>query len=287
MDMKRLDQKVAIITGGATGIGEAISRKFALEGAKVLVVGMPQDPVKEVIDAINGANGEALGFSADISSEENAKEAVETAVRRFGKLDILINNAGVYPEVNTVEKFSTDAFDNLLKNNIRTTFLMTKYAIPELKKTRGNIVAAGSESGKVGIPNITPYGGTKGFVHSFIKGVAVEQAKNGIRANCVAPGPIDTAWTHKETSDLDKKTEKIMVKATPMGRRGSPEEIANIYLFLASEEASYVTGAIYDADGGITLSKGPVGAEVPSKLKKKPKSSIRLRHKKEGATEMR
>jgi NAD(P)-dependent dehydrogenase (short-subunit alcohol dehydrogenase family) len=287
MNMKRLDQKVAIITGGATGIGEAISKRFALEGAKVLVVGMPQDPVKEVIDDIKYAEGEALGFAADISSEENAKEAVETAVRRFGQLDILINNAGVYPEVGTVDKFSTEAFDNLLKNNLRTTFLMTKYAIPYLKKTRGCIVAAGSESGKVGIPEITPYGGTKGFIHAFIKGVAVEQAKNGIRANCVAPGPIDTAWTHKETSDIDKKIEKTMVKATPLGRRGTPEEIANVYLFLASDEASYVTGAIYDADGGITIAKGPVGSEVPSKLKKKPKGNIKLKHKKEGATELR
>ena len=285
--MKRLEQKVAIVTGGATGIGEAISKRFALEGAKVLVVGMPQDPVKEVIDDIKSAQGEVLGFSADISSEENAKEAVQTAVNMWGRLDILINNAGVYPEVDTVDKFSTDAFDNLIKNNIRTTFLMTKYAIPELKKTRGNIVAAGSESGKLGIPKITPYGGTKGFIHAFIKGVAVEQAKNGIRANVVAPGPIDTAWTHKETSDLDKKTEKKMVLATPMGRRGTPEEIANVYLFLASDEASYITGSIYEADGGITLSKGPVGAEVPSKLKKKPKRGIKLKHKKEGATELR
>lgn len=285
--MRRFEDKVVIVTGGATGIGEAISKKFAVEGAKVLVVGMPRDPVKDVIDDIKQMDGEALGFSADISSEENAKEAISTAVNKWGKLDILINNAGVYPEVDTVDKFSVEAFDNLIKNNVRTTFLMTKFAIPQLKKTRGNIVAAGSEAGKLGIPKITPYGGTKGFIHAFIKGVAVEQAKNGIRANCVAPGPIDTAWTHKETSDLDKKTEKTMVRATPMGRRGTPEEIANVYLFLASDEASFVTGSIYEADGGITLSKGPVGKEVPSKLKKKPKGDLELKHKKDGATELR
>ncbi|NJW55333.1 SDR family NAD(P)-dependent oxidoreductase, partial [Salinimicrobium oceani] len=121
----------------------------------------------------------------------------------FGHLDILINNAGVYPEVNTVDEYSVEAFDNLLKNNLRTTFLMTKYAIPHLKKSRGCIVAAGSEAGSIGIPNVTPYGGTKGFIHSFVKGVAAEQAKNGIRVNAVAPGPIDTAWTHKETSDIN------------------------------------------------------------------------------------
>ena len=285
--MKRLEKKVAIVTGGATGIGEAISKKFAAEGAKVLVVGMPQDPVKDVITDIKKAKGEAIGFSADISSEEDAKEAIETAVKHWGRLDILINNAGVYPEVNTIDAFSTEAFDNLLKNNLRTTFLMTKYAIPHLKKTRGCIVSAGSEAGKVGIANVTPYGGTKGFVHAFMKGVAVEQAKNGIRANCVAPGPIDTAWTHKETSDINRKIEKQLIEATPLGRRGTPEEMANVYLFLASDEASYVTGAIYSADGGITVAKGAVGGDVPSKLAKEPKGTLKLKHQKDGATEMR
>lgn len=285
--MKRLENKVAIVTGGATGIGEAISKKFALEGAKVMVIGMPQDPVKDVIGEIKKEKGEAIGFSADISIEEEAKEAVETVMKKWGQLDILINNAGVYPEVNTIDEFSTEAFDNLLKNNVRTAFLMTKYAIPELKKTRGCIISAGSEAGKVGIAQLAPYGGTKGFIHAMMKGVAAEQAKNGIRVNCVAPGPIDTAWTHKETSKINKKIEKQMITATPMGRRGTPEEIANVYLFLASDEASYITGAIYSADGGITISKGPMGAEVPSKLTKEPKGTLKLKHTHEGATDLR
>lgn len=285
--MKRLEKKVAIVTGGATGIGEAISKLFAREGAKVLVVGMPQDPVKDVIEDIKKDKGVAIGYSADISSEDDAKEAVEIAVKHWGRLDILINNAGVYPEVNTVDSFSIEAFDNLLKNNIRTAFLMTRYAVPELKKTRGCIVSAGSEAGKIGLANVTPYGGTKGFMHAFMKGVAVEQAKNGIRANCVAPGPIDTAWTRKETSDINRKMEKKLIKATPMGRRGTPEEIANVYLFLASNEASYITGAVYSADGGVTVAKGDVGGEVPSKLAKEPKGILNLKHQKDGATKVR
>lgn len=285
--MKRLEKKVAIVTGGATGIGEAISKLFAREGAKVLVVGMPQDPVKDVIEDIKKDKGVAIGYSADISSEDDAKEAVEIAVKHWGRLDILINNAGVYPEVNTVDSFSIEAFDNLLKNNIRTAFLMTRYAVPELKKTRGCIVSAGSEAGKIGLANVTPYGGTKGFMHAFMKGVAVEQAKNGIRANCVAPGPIDTAWTSKETSDINRKMEKQLIKATPMGRRGTPEEIANVYLFLASNEASYITGAVYSADGGVTVAKGDVGGEVPSKLAKEPKGILNLKHQKDGATKVR
>lgn len=285
--MKRLENKVAIITGGATGIGEAISMKFAREGASVLVVGMPQDPVKDVIDAIKVRKGKAIGFLGDISSEENAREAIRIAVSHWGKLDILINNAGVYPEVGNIDTFSTAAFDNLIKNNVRSAFLMTKYAVPELKKTKGCIVSAGSEAGKIGIPKVSPYGGTKGFMHAFMKGVAAEQAKHGIRANCVAPGPIDTAWTHKETSGLDRQMEKMMISATHLGRRGTPEEIANVYLFLASDEASYITGSVYSADGGITISKGSVGDQVPDRLKKMPKSRLRTRHKKEGATEIR
>lgn len=278
---------MAIVTGGATGIGEAISMKFAREGASVLVVGMPQDPVKDVIDAIKVRKGKAIGFLGDISSEENAREAIRIAVSHWGKLDILINNAGVYPEVGNIDTFSTEAFDNLIKNNVRSAFLMTKYAVPELKKTKGCIVSAGSEAGKIGIPKVSPYGGTKGFMHAFMKGVAAEQARHGIRANCVAPGPIDTAWTHKETSGLDKQMEKMMVSATHLGRRGTPEEIANVYLFLASDEASYITGSVYSADGGITISKGSVGDQVPDRLKKMPKTRLRTRHKKEGATEMR
>ena len=285
--MNRLEKKVAIVTGGATGIGEAISKLFAKEGAKVLVVGMPQDPVKQVIEDIKKEKGVAIGFSADISAEEDAKGAIEAAVKNWGRLDILINNAGVYPEVNSLESYSVEAFDNLLKNNVRTAFLMTKYALPELKKTRGCIVSAGSEAGKIGIANVTPYGGTKGFMHAFMKGVAVEQAKNGIRANCVAPGPINTAWTHKETSGINKTMEKQLIQATPLGRRGTPEEIANVYLFLASDEASYVTGAVYSADGGITVAKGAVGGDVPSKLAKEPKGRLNLKHQQDGATSVR
>lgn len=285
--MNRLEKKVAIVTGGATGIGEAISKLFAREGAKVLVVGMPQDPVKDVIEDIKKDKGVAIGFSGDISSEDDAREAVEAAVKNWGRLDILINNAGVYPEVNSLESYSIEAFDNLLKNNIRTAFLMTRYALPELKKTKGCIVSAGSEAGKIGLANVTPYGGTKGFMHAFMKGVAVEQAKNGIRANCVAPGPIDTAWTHKETSGINKTMEKQLIKATPMGRRGTPEEIANVYLFLASDEASYVTGAVYSADGGVTVAKGAVGGDVPSRLAKEPKGKLKLKHQQDGATSVR
>lgn len=284
--MRRLEGKVAIVTGGATGIGEAISKLFAVEGAKVIVSGFPEDPVNDVAEDIRKAGGEASAFIADISHEGAAMECVAFAVGNYGKLDILINNAGVFPVMEEIQNYPTDAFEYLLKNNVRTTFLMTKYAVPELKKTKGCIVAAGSESGLIGLGENAPYGGTKGWIHAFIRGVAAEQAKYGIRANCVCPGGIDTAWTHKEKGPMTARHEQMILSGTPMGRRGTPEEIAYAYLFLASDEASYVTGSLFSVDGGITIGKGPIGKEAEAHVTKEPVSSLNLEHTMDGATDM-
>ncbi|SNR43886.1 MULTISPECIES: SDR family NAD(P)-dependent oxidoreductase [Hymenobacter] len=283
----RLQNKVAIVTGGGAGIGEAICKKFAREGAAVIVVGLASDPVREVVDEILASGGRAIGYLGDISYEEAAKDCVEVAVKEFGKLDILVNNAGAFPAVSTIDKYPTDAFEYMIKNNVYSNFMMTRAAIPHLQKTHGNIVSAGSEAGHMGEPQNTPYGGTKGFVHAFQRGVAVEQAKFGVRSNIVGPGPIDTAWTHKETGPMDAKMEKMTTQGVPLGRRGTPEEVANVYLFLASDEASYVTGATYYVDGGVTISKGPHGDEVPSNLKKEPVGGLNLKHSKDGNTKIR
>jgi NAD(P)-dependent dehydrogenase (short-subunit alcohol dehydrogenase family) len=284
--MKRLAGKVAIVTGGATGIGEAISKKFAREGAKVIVNSFPEDPVNEVVRDIINEGGEAAAFMGDVSQEGVAMECIGFAVSTYGKLDILINNAGVFPVMEEIQNFPINAFDYLIKNNVRTTFLMTRYAVPELKKTKGCIVSAGSESGLIGLGENAVYGGTKGWIHAFMRGVAVEQAKYGIRANCICPGGIDTAWTHKETGPMKAKHEQMILSGTPMGRRGTPEEIANAYLFLASDEASYVTGALFSVDGGITIAKGPVGIEAETEVTKEPEGELRLEHSMDGATNM-
>ncbi len=281
--MNRLKEKVAIITGGATGIGEAISKKFAREGAKVLIVGFSDDPVEEVVAEIKEAGGTAIGCGKDISQSDNAQEVIQQAVDEWGKLDILINNAGVFPMVGEIDELEEEDIDEMLRHNIRSAIMMTKHAIPELKKTKGCIVAAGSEAGKIGLPNNTPYGGTKGFVHAFIQGVAVEQAKYGIRANCVCPGAIDTAWTRKDKGPMDDEMTDMIKAATPLGRRGTPEEMANVYLFLASDEASYVTGALVSADGGITVGKGGVGEQAGEEVKQQPEGELDLQHSKEGA----
>jgi NAD(P)-dependent dehydrogenase (short-subunit alcohol dehydrogenase family) len=279
---RRLEGKVAIVTGAGTGIGEAIAHKFAREGGRVIVCGLPDDPVEDVAKAIRENKGRAFGFGADISEEHAAKECVDFAVRKFKQLDVLVNNAGVFLDNAITQDYPVADFDETIRMNIRSAFMMTRFALPHLQKTRGNIISAGSESGMIGLAQNTPYGGTKGWMHAFMRGVAVEQAQNGVRANCVCPGPIDTAWTHKETGPMDKEMEKSLIQAVALARRGTPEEVANVYAFLASDEASYVTGALYVVDGGTTIAKGPVGDLVPQRLRKEPKGKLTLEHSRDG-----
>ncbi|KAA3438709.1 SDR family NAD(P)-dependent oxidoreductase [Rufibacter hautae] len=283
----RLEGKVAIVTGGGAGIGEAICKKFAKEGASVVVAGLPDDPVEAVAKEIMQEGGTAIHFTGDLSLWPVAQSCVDLAVKQYGKLDILINNAGVFVETNYLTDYSEESFDYMMKNNVKTTFLMSKAALPQLQKTKGNIVSAGSEAGVLGIPQNAPYGGTKGFVIAFTKGLAAEQAAYGVRCNVVGPGPIDTAWTHKELGPMDAKMEKLNKQANLTGRRGTPEEVANVYLFLASDEASFVTGAHYMVDGGITIAKGPAGEEADSSFKQEPTGELNLQHSMEGHTSIR
>jgi NAD(P)-dependent dehydrogenase (short-subunit alcohol dehydrogenase family) len=278
----RLEGKVAIVTGAGTGIGEAIAHKFAKEGSRVIVSGLPDDPIEDVVESICDQGGEAIAFGGDISEERAARRCIETALKHFKRLDILVNNAGVFLDNAMTEDYPIEDFDRTVRMNIRSAFMMTRFALPHLQKTRGNIVSAGSESGMIGLAHNTTYGGTKGWMHAFMRGVAVEQAPNGVRANCVCPGPIDTAWTHKETGPMDQEMEKGLIQATPLARRGTTEEVANVYAFLASDEASYVTGALYVVDGGTTIAKGPVGDIVPDSLRKQPKGEFNLRHQHHG-----
>ena len=280
----RLEGKVAVVTGGAAGMGEAISHKFAYEGASVVVAGLTDDPVEDVAKSVNDHGGQAVAFLGDLSEESTARRCVETAINRFGRLDILVNNAGVLVVTAETDQYPVEDFDRTVRNNLRTAFLMTKFALPHLRETKGNVISAGSEAGFNGLANNTTYGGTKGFMHSFMMGVAVEQAKYGVRANCVCPGPIDTAWTHRQTGPMNKEMEKMLIAATPLGRRGTPEEIANVYAFLASDEASYVTGALWLVDGGTTPAKGPVGNDAQSDVATEPAGILgdRLKHSRDG-----
>jgi NAD(P)-dependent dehydrogenase (short-subunit alcohol dehydrogenase family) len=278
----RLDGKIAIITGAGAGIGEAIAHKFAQEGARLVLAGLPQDPVEDVADALRRQGCDVEVCVGSVADEKHAEHCVQRAIDRFGRLDVLINNAGVFLEAAETQDYPIEKFDETILNNIRSVFLMTKFALPHLRKSRGVVISAGSEAGEVGQPNATPYGGTKGFVHAFMRGVAFEQGKYGVRANCVCPGPIDTAWTHKETGPMNEEMEKMTVAGTVLGRRGTPEEMANIYAFLASDEASYVTGALWFADGGTTIAKGGPGRMVPQELTQQPAPTLPLAHGHDG-----
>jgi NAD(P)-dependent dehydrogenase (short-subunit alcohol dehydrogenase family) len=278
----RLQNKIAIITGAGTGIGEAIAHKFAREGARLVLSGLPGDPVPDVADAITNAGGQAVTHLGDLAEELQAQACVELALRTFGSLDILVSNAGIFIANAATEDYRIEDFDRTIRSNIRTAFLMTKFALPHLRASRGNIVFTGSEAGFNGSPRFTPYGGSKGFLHAFMKGVALEQAPHGIRANCVCPGPIDTAWTRGADSPIGQAEQSTIGAMVPLGRRGTPEEIANIFAFLASDEASYVTGALWLADGGVTPAKADIGTHVPDDLRRAPHGSLTLKHSHDG-----
>lgn len=278
----RLKGKVAIITGAGTGIGEAITHKFSREGAGVFIAGLPGDPVQEVAASVVANGGEAEAFLGDLSEEEQARKCVDAALRRFGRIDVLVNNAGIFIANAETDAYRIEDFDRTIRANIRTAFLMTKFAIPHLHKTRGNILFTGSEAGINGSANFTPYGASKAFLHGLAKGVALEQAKYGVRANCVCPGAIDTAWTRGPGGPLNADIQNTIDGMVPLGRRGTPEEMANIFAFLASDEASYITGALLLADGGVTPAKGSMGEFVPEDLRRPPTGTLPLRHSHEG-----
>ncbi len=157
---RRLEGKVAIITGAGTGIGEAIAHKFAKEGASVVVNGLPDDPIEDVAKSLNQYGGKATTYAGDVSQELHAQNCVQTAINAYGQLDILVNNAGVFLVTAETQDYPVEAFDDTIRMNIRSAFLMTKYALPHLQKSHGNIVSAGSEAGFNGIAQNTPYGGT-------------------------------------------------------------------------------------------------------------------------------
>ncbi len=275
----RLEGKVAIIVGGGTGIGEAVAHKFAREGAKVCVFGLPDDPVNDVAADINREYGDvAIAVRGDAAEPGDAGAAVARTVERFGRLDVLVNVAAVFIEIAETQEFSLESFDALLRNNCRSAFVAAKAALPHLQESHGCIINTGSAAAELGEPNATPYGSTKGFIHSFTRGLAHEQAKYGVRVNCVAPGVIETGWIRPETGPLTPDVAESLKKLAFIGRWGQPEEMANVYAFLASDEASFVTGGVWLADGGLTITRGLAGDQASEAFKQKPEGALSLQH---------
>ena len=247
----RLEGKVAIISGGARGMGATEARIFAKEGAKVVFGDMRDDLGKQVEAEINDSSGEAIYVSLDVTDLPSWQNAVDTAVSRFGKLDILVNNAGIVSN-QSGDDATAEEWDRVMDVNAKGVFLGTKVAIPEMRKAGGgSIVNISSISGMVGQHGIHPgYNASKGAVRLLTKTTAIQYARDGIRANSVHPGPIATPMTEASRADPERYNNSI--SRTPMGRYGQPEDIAYGVLFLASDESSYMTGSELVIDGGYT-----------------------------------
>ncbi len=245
----RLDNKVALISGAASGMGASMARIFAGEGAKVVVADVLEAEGKEVAAGIARANGTARFQRLDVGSEAEWRAAVEATVAEFGKLDILVNNAGLSGSA-VEDLFDTAAWDLLLTVNARGVFLGMKFAIPIMKAAGGGaIVNISSISGITGQHQIhVGYNASKGAVRTLTKAAAVQHGADNIRVNSVHPGLMPPMRSSKRTADPEVRAR--MLRQVPMGRAGRPEEVANAVLFLVSDEASYITGAELYVDGG-------------------------------------
>jgi len=245
----RLENKIALITGGASGMGASMARIFAREGAKVAVADMLEDEGKKIVDEITRANGAAIFQRLDVSSEAEWQAAIAATVAAFGKLDILVNDAGISGSA-VEDLFDTAAWERLMAVNATGTFLGMKFAIPLMKAAGGgSIVNVSSISGVTGQRGIhVGYNASKGAVRTLTKAAAVQHGRDNIRVNSVHPGLMPPMRTSGRTADPVVRAR--MLEGVPLRRDGRVEEVANAVLFLASDEASYITGVELYVDGG-------------------------------------
>ena len=247
----RLDDKVALISGVARGMGAAEARMFAREGARVVIGDILEDEGRRVEAEINERGAQSIFLRLDVTREVDWEQAVASAVSRFGKLDILVNNAAI--SINgDIESFSEEDWDRIMAINAKGVFLGTKHAIPAMKRAGGgSIINISSGAGIAPSPGTSAaYAATKGAVRIFSKATAVQYAGDKIRCNSVHPGPVDTPMlrvARPGASGMEDALERV-----PLGRVGTPEEIAYGVLYLASDESSYVTGSELVIDGGRT-----------------------------------
>ena len=245
----RLEGKVALISGSARGMGAAEVRLFAQEGAKVVIADLLEDEGRKLEAEINDSGGKALFVRLDVTNESEWRGAIESAVRTFGKLDVLVNNAAIIRTERVLET-TVQIWDDVMSVNAKGVFLGTKSAIPEMRKVGGgSIVNISSGAGITGSQQNAAYHASKGAVRIFTKAAAIQYAKDNIRVNSVHPGPVDTAMLSSIRSDSDNQERLGLV---PLGRVGRPEEVAYGVLYLASDESSFVTGSEVVIDGGRT-----------------------------------
>ena len=246
----RLNDKAVLISGGARGMGSVEAKLFCSEGASVIIGDILEDEGRKIEAEINESGGVCIFVRLDVTSEEDWDSAVNLAVERFGKLDILINNAGIFP-MESIEETTVESWDRVMDVNAKGVFLGTKAAIPAMRTSGGgSIINLSSIAGLVGSAYSASYNATKGAVRLLTKSTAIQYAKDGIRANSIHPGLVDTLMASELLSDPDLQVMRLA--STPMGRTGTAEEIAYGALFLASDESSFMTGSELVIDGGFT-----------------------------------
>ncbi len=248
----KLDGKVALITGGNSGIGRATAALFAREGAAVVLTGRNQERGERVAQAINDAGGEALFIRADVRVAEDCRRAVEQTLERFGRIDVLFNNAGVYyPK--TVPECTEEEWDETIDSSLKGAFLMSKYALPSMiERGSGSIIHNSSGWGILGGDRAAAYCAAKGGLVVMAKAMAIDHGRDGIRVNCVCPGDTETPMLTDDAEKRGMAWEDYVAAGSdrPLGRIGTAEEIARAVLFLASDDSSFVTGEALVVDGG-------------------------------------
>lgn len=248
----RLENKNAIVTGGAGGIGRATSLAFAAEGASVAVVDLNAAAAEAVAQEIRAAGGTAVAIAADVSNEDDIVRVVETAKESFGGIDVVFNNAGIIRRTTAVET-TVEEWDRVFGVNVRAIFLMCKHVVPIMKANGGgSIVNTGSGWGLKGGGQAISYCASKGAVVNMTRALAIDHGPDGIRVNSVNPGDVDTGMLRDEARQLGQDQTGFLAEAAerPLNRMGQPSEIAAAVVWLASDEASYVTGAALVVDGG-------------------------------------
>lgn len=248
----RLKNKVALITGGGSGIGAAIAKAFAREGAQVVICGRREEQLKQVTQEIDSSGGEALYCVTDVSSAQQIQSMHETIKLKFGTIDILVNNAGIYmpDEITTT---SEDEWDTVMNVDAKGVFLVSKSVLPDMiQKGKGKIINIASIAGLFGFEKSAAYCAAKGAVVNLTREMALDYAPKGICVNAIAPGVIDTDMTKGFLSNEQAK--QAFLAKTPVGRVGTPDDIAHGAVYLASDESDFVAGHTLVIDGGWTIS---------------------------------
>ncbi len=253
---KDLAGKVVLITGGTSGIGLAAGRRFLQDGAAVVLVGRDRARGEQAVASVAGLPGQAAFLQGDVSKREVCAAVIEQVLERFGRLDVLVHAAGAYLE-KPIETVTEQELDQLLDTHVKGAFFLAQQAAPYMKRAgRGVIIHVSSDAGINGNAHCSAYCAAKGALNTFTKALALELGPYGIRVNAVCPGDVETPLLAAQLADVADQlmAKKEMASLYPLGRIARPAEIAAVICFLASEEASFVTGALWTVDGGLTAS---------------------------------